>query len=72
MVRSCYLVGNPMTFQELLKLMVDEVLPAVAYHRSRHTEARENYVVEEALDGVGVGFWSCHRFHPLRNVIDGH
>ena len=46
-------MSHPVLLEKPFELTVDEVLPSVTNHHARHTKAREDDVMEEALP-VGV------------------
>ena len=52
MIGSGYLVGYPMTTQEIVELAVDEVLASIADHGSWHSKAREDDVGEQSPHGT--------------------
>jgi hypothetical protein len=72
MIGSGYLMSYPITAHELLELFVDEVLASVTNHYSRHSKTRENGVLEEALDGVGVRLITWKGLYPLGHVVYCH
>ena len=53
-IGSGYLMCDPKAAHEQLKLTVDEVFASVTDDGSRHSETREDGVLEEALDGIRI------------------
>jgi hypothetical protein len=63
-------MSHPIVVQKLLNLSVDEVLASVTDHNARHSKTRENGVLEEALDGIGICLSARKGLHPLGHIIN--
>jgi hypothetical protein len=58
-----------MVAQEVIKLSVNEVFPSITDDDVRHSKSRKNYIVEEALNCIGIDLFTGNCLYLLGHVV---